>query len=76
MDSGYELALVHVLIWTPCIHVVRLDPGININLIYHYRPQMKLWEGNMFTPVCQLFCSQGDGVSMTETPPGQRPPWT
>ena len=25
-----------------------------------YRPQTKLREGNLFTPVCQSFCSQGD----------------
>ena len=28
-----------------------------------YRPQTKLWKGNVFTPVCQSFCSQrGGGV--------------
>ena len=26
------------------------------------RPQTKLWEGNVFTPVCQSFYSQGQGV--------------
>ena len=25
----------------------------------YYHPQMKLWKGNVFTPVCQSFCSQG-----------------
>ena len=25
----------------------------------YYRPQTKLWEGNVFTPVCQSFCSRG-----------------
>ena len=25
-----------------------------------------LREGNVFTPVCQSFCSQGEGVSLTE----------
>ena len=28
---------------------------------YIYRPQAKLWEGNIFTPVCQSFCSLGGG---------------
>ena len=27
--------------------------------IYYYRPQTKLRKGNVFTPVCQSFCSQG-----------------
>ena len=40
-----------------------------------------LVQGNIFTGVCQSFCSQGEGVSLTETPldrdpPRQRPPWT
>ena len=44
-----------------------------------YRPQTKLWEGNVFTPVCQSFYSQGgslyDGTScLTETPPRDRDP--
>ena len=55
-------------------------------LIAYYRPQTKLLEGNVFTPVCQSFCSQREGSSWqrpwtetprTETPstetPGQRP---
>ena len=33
---------------------------------------MKLWKGNVFTPVCQSFCSQG-GVSQHAL--GQTPPW-
>ena len=37
-----------------------------------YHPQMKLWEGNVFTPVCQSFCSQG-GQQVHH--PGQVPPW-
>ena len=31
--------------------------------IHFYRPQKKLREGNVFTPVCQSFCSEGEGVS-------------
>ena len=27
---------------------------------YLYRPQMKLRKGNVFKPVCQSFCSQGE----------------
>ena len=30
-------------------------------IIVHYRPQTKLRKGNVFTPVCQSFCSQGKG---------------
>ena len=51
---------------------------------YIYHPQTRLWKGNVFTPVCQSFCSQG-GVCLsacwdthththTHTPPGRHPP--
>ena len=39
-------------------------------------PQTKLRKGNVFTPVCQLFCSQG-GVCLSacwDTPPSPTPP--
>ena len=29
---------------------------------YYYLLQTKLWKGNVFTPVCQSFCSQWGGV--------------
>ena len=29
---------------------------------YHYRPQRKLRQGYVFTPVCLPFCSQGAGM--------------
>ena len=29
---------------------------------HFYRPQKKLWEGNVFVPVCQSFCSRGREV--------------
>ena len=31
------------------------------NAIDIYHPQQKLWEGNVFTGACQLFCSQVRG---------------
>ena len=42
------------------------------------RPQTKWWKGNVFTPVCQSFCSQG-GVCLsacwdTHTALGRHPP--
>ena len=49
---------------------------INIPLPIYYRPQTKLGKGNVFTPVCQSFCSQG-GVSqhaLGQTPPLGRHP--
>ena len=38
--------------------------------MHFYFPQTKLREGNVFTPVCQSFCSQGDvtKIPRTETP--------
>ena len=32
--------------------------------VVYYRPQTKLRKGNVFTPVCQSFCSQGVGVCL------------
>ena len=40
-------------------------------------PATKLRQGNVFTPVCQSFCSRGEGVSVREPPPPrQKSPWT
>ena len=36
-------------------------------------PATKLWQGNVFTPVCQSFCSQG-GVRACRHAPGYAPP--
>ena len=60
--------------------------------LYIYRPPTKLWEGNVFTPVCHsvqwevvspLGGDSLDGEPLldivypwTEIVPGQRPPWT
>ena len=39
-----------------------------------YRPQTKLWEGNVFTPVCRSFCSQGGLPHIPgRYPPGRHP---
>ena len=43
----------------------------------HYRLQTKLRKGNVFTSMCQEFCSQGGGVHQApwaDTPPGQTHP--
>ena len=44
---------------------------------HNYRPLTKLRKGNVFTPVCQSFCSQG-GVCLSACwdthPPGQTHP--
>ena len=50
---------------------------------HFYRPQTKLRKGNVFTPVCQSFCSHGGGGSASVhagihsprlTPPGRHAP--
>ena len=60
----------------------RLSVKVKLSYLYHYRPQTKLRKGNVFTPVCQSFCTQG-GVCPSacwntppwaDTPPGQTPP--
>ena len=44
---------------------------------HNYRPLTKLRKGNVFTPVCQSFCSQGVSASVhagIHNPPGQTHP--
>ena len=43
---------------------------------YIFRRQTKLRGGNVFTPVCQLFCSRGEGGLPNRDPPELRFPWT
>ena len=47
-----------------------LSFGLFIYPITYYRPQTKLRQSNVFTPVCQSFYSQG---GVWQTPPGQTP---
>ena len=39
----------------------------------NYRPKRSFGQGNIFTPVCHSFCSQG-GYLTSRTPPGPGPP--
>ena len=39
-----------------------------------YRPQTKLRKGNVFKPVCQSVCSQGEG-GLPQCMLGRQPPW-
>ena len=53
---------------------------MNLSTIFTTRKR-NLGQGNVFTGVCQPFCSQGkgisvQGVSLTETPPPDREPQT
>ena len=61
-------------------------PRITYRADAYYHSQMKLCKGNVFTPVCQSFCSRGLGVegclpqcmlgyTPSHTPPRQTPPW-
>ena len=56
---------------------------ISLSHFSFYRPQTKLRKGNVFTPVCQLFCSRGEVSASVHagippwagTPPlGRHPP--
>ena len=42
--------------------------------MYFYRPQTKLRKGNVFTPVCQSFCSRGVAASVHAWILGRHPP--
>ena len=68
------------------MHLVRLHPPLLLHVqgfheneitvsISHYRPQTKLREGNVFTLVCQSFCSQDAMGQLQATPPGRHPLW-
>ena len=47
----------------------------DINHPRYYRPKRSFGQGNIFTPVCHSFCSQG-GSTWPGTPPGPgTPPW-
>ena len=54
-----------------------MHPLSTVQPIY-YRPQTKLWKGNVLTSVCQSFCSKGGCLPqcmLGYTPPWQTPPW-
>ena len=70
---GYELPL--------------MTKFLNRTKCSYYRPQTKLRKGNVFTPVCQSFCSQGvcipactghtlpgQTLPLGRHPPGRHPP--
>ena len=46
------------------------------HFVSFYRPQTKLWKGNVFTSVCQEFCPRGVYPSMhwADPPTGQAAP--
>ena len=60
-------------------HAVASNIMNSITVVY-LPPATKLRQGNVFAPVCQSFCSQGEGVSVRESPLGRDPPrqtpWT
>ena len=68
--------------WSPYIRGGWVEP-FYCNDKYLYHLQTKLQKGNVFTPVCQSFCSEGMSSSLHvgihnppgQTPPGQTPPW-
>ena len=54
---------------TKCKCCILYTKYLSLGLLYFhfYRPQTKLREGNVFTPVCQPFCLGGAGVRPGET---------
>ena len=67
------------IIYCLCIHEV-FTPIISSYLYwsYIYRPQTKFGQGNIFSCVCQEFCSQGEGICLSAcwdtTPPPEQTP--
>ena len=51
-------------------------PVLSLNSVCYYRSQAKLRKGNVLTPVCQSFCSQGGlpQCMLGYTHPGRHPP--
>ena len=73
---------MHFIALLSCNHMIK----ILIQKYTRYRPQTKLRKGNVFTPVCQSFCSQGStpvhagichpqGRHLPWAAPWQTPPW-
>ena len=62
-DPSQEQHLV-VATETEVCTVSMLAVCIPIGMLSCYHLQTKLREGNVFTPVCQSFCSHGEGVSV------------
>ena len=74
----------YLVLWLSYMYQWRIQdfPGGGANpsfwgKTYYYRPQRSCGQGNIFTPVCHSFCSQGgrEGVCLsacwdTTTPPG------
>ena len=50
---------LYVTITHDTLNLGGTHPTGMISCFYH--SQMKLWEGSVFTPVCQLFCPRGLG---------------
>ena len=63
---------------------------VPLNIVQFLPSATKMRQGNVFTPVCQSFCSQGEGVCLSAcwdtplwagtlpwvgTPPGRYTPW-
>ena len=65
-----------------CLHRHHIDSVLTVmlcqrncnrfNKMYYYRPETKLWKGNVFTSVCQEFCPRG---WTRQTPTRQTPSW-
>ena len=47
-----------------CFILSAIKTTIAIRSTHFYRPQTKLREGNVFTPVCWSFCSRGRGLPL------------
>ena len=52
---------------------MRKVPPRKMSYFYYYRPETKLWKGNVFTSVCQEFCPQGGEVYTPARKTGKRP---
>ena len=52
-------------------------PSLQMKRTRIYWPQRSCGQGNIFTPVCHSFCSQGGSASVhAGIPPEQTPPWS
>ena len=71
--------LIHVLMLLEMFLLRRFVLWFRVHLHLRFiftTRKRSLGQGNVFTGVCQSFCSQGEGVSVWGVdPPGQRPPY-
>ena len=76
-ESGWQVIESKILIADTCCAIRRFSylsllVESKEDLAIYFHPQQQFRKGNVLTPVCQSFCSQG--VAVADSLPRQTPP--